>query len=116
MKQMHYILSPDHSPVPCHNEAMWHLWMWTSQDERQVAHAVVNGVQISTVFLGIDHSWTGAGPPILFETLVIGGDLDKSEQRYAFWDDAVEGHKQWVARIEGSKLFDDDWPTEIIDV
>jgi hypothetical protein len=33
------------------------------------------GVRVSTVFLGLDHSWN-VGPPVLFETMIFGGELD----------------------------------------
>ena len=52
------------------------------------------GVQVSTVFLGIDHNWTGQGRPILFETMVFGGGevWEDVQQRYRTWQEAQEGH------------------------
>jgi hypothetical protein len=113
MKPLHYILAPNHMPVPCPDEASWRLWMMTSQEERQVAETVVCGVRISTAFLGIDHNWTSTGYPKLFETLVLGGDLHESRERYAFWDDAMAGHEQWVARVEGTMVGEYEWPTHL---
>jgi len=74
-------------------------------DNRTVAKTKIGDVVISTVFLGLDHRMDcmdGAGPPIVFETMVFGGKLDHSEGRYSTWDDAVEGHENWVKLVKDS--------------
>ena len=48
-------------------------------------------VQISTVFLGLDHGW-GRGDPVLFETMIFGGEYDQHMWRYTSRDGAVVGH------------------------
>lgn len=56
---------------------------------------------ISTVFLGIDHNhvgWHGAAP-ILFETMVFGGDYDGYQERYFTFDDALEGHNLALKKL-----------------
>jgi len=60
-------------------------------EDRRVALNYHNGVKVSTVFLGMDHQW-GNGPPLLFETMVFGGEHDGMMDRYTTWDEAVEGH------------------------
>tara|TARA_R100001143_G_scaffold9092_1_gene11069 strand:+ start:808 stop:1227 length:420 start_codon:yes stop_codon:yes gene_type:complete len=62
-------------------------------------------IEISTVFLVLDHSWED-GPPLLFETMVFcdsdheklrslrWADIDM--QRYATLEEAREGHAQMV--------------------
>lgn len=52
-------------------------------------------VTISTVFLGLDHSW-GGGPPLLFETMIFGGPHSDYQERYSTWDEAEEGHMKAV--------------------
>ena len=37
---------------------------------------------VSTVFLGLDHAFQSDGPPVLWETLILGGVLDGSMWRY----------------------------------
>jgi hypothetical protein len=54
---------------------------WFGKAERHIGDDTVEGVRISTVFLGLDHSF-GAGSPVLFETLVFGGPLDGEMDRY----------------------------------
>lgn len=55
-----------------------------------------DGVRVSTVFLGLDHSF-GAGPPVLWETMIFGGDHDEYQERYTSYEDAVEGHARACA-------------------
>jgi hypothetical protein len=50
---------------------------------------------VSTVFLGLDHQW-GDGPPLVFETMIFGGEHDQYQERYSTWDEAEAGHKQGV--------------------
>jgi len=67
------------------------------EKSRSVAQTDVdNGeISVSTVFLGLDHSF-GYGPPVLFETMIFGGPEDGYQERYTTWDEAVEGHKKAV--------------------
>ena len=60
-------------------------------ENRQVAKDEIGDVMVSTVFLVFDH---GIGPvPILFETMVFGGDLDGQQWRYATEEEALGGHQ-----------------------
>jgi len=56
-------------------------------------------VLVSTVFLGLDHSF-GEGPPLLFETMVFGGLLDQEMNRYFTWDEAEKGHREMVQKVK----------------
>jgi hypothetical protein len=55
---------------------------------------------VSTVFLGIDHNF-GNGPPLLFETMVFGGEYDGYCKRYSTWEEAEGGHKTACALAFG---------------
>lgn len=51
---------------------------------------------VSTVWLGVDHSFGDEGPPLIFETMVFGDDVkDLDGNRYATWNEAVAGHANW---------------------
>ena len=50
-------------------------------------------VSVSTVFLGMDHSFGGGGHPVLFETMIFGGEHDQYQERYCTWDEAEKGHQ-----------------------
>lgn len=61
---------------------------------------ITDGGTVSTVFLGIDASH-GLGPvPVLFETAFIGGPEGVEVLgRWATWDEAVAGHRDWAERL-----------------
>jgi hypothetical protein len=58
-----------------------------------------NGVTVSTVFLGLDHSFGSEGPPIIFETLVFGGPHNETMDRYSTWDEAEAGHNRMLEKV-----------------
>ena len=90
----------DKKPMPCDDVLEWAKKF--DMKNRHVADDKVNGVRVSTVFLGVDHSF-GEGPPMLFETMIFGGDHDQYQERYSTWDDAERGHKKALALVQDSK-------------
>lgn len=71
------------------------LFEWAKALETQnriVEQTKIGDVEVSTVFLGLDHSF-GNGKPLLFETMIFGGKEDGYTERYSTWDEAVKGHK-----------------------
>src|SRR5687767_8891683 len=68
--------------------------------DRAVAKTDIGPAHVSTVFLGLDHSY-GGGPPMIFETMVFwdGHDLHNECERYATRAAALAGHDQMVARV-----------------
>lgn len=76
---------------------------WYEKADRRVDRTEVGNVTVSTVFLGLNHQF-GDGPPLIFETLVFGGELDQEMDRYSTWDEAEAGHKAMIQRVrEASK-------------
>lgn len=68
--------------------------------DTRVAHTDLgNEIEVSTVFLGIDHNFSGLGKPVLFETMVFNGPLDQEMNRYCTEAAAREGHKRMVQRV-----------------
>jgi hypothetical protein len=99
MRPRQYILD-GHTPVPCENIFIW-AKQFEETDQRRVAWTDVRpGVEVSTVFLGIDHNFFGEGPPILFETMVFRDGAGCEDERYATWDEAEQGHARMVAQVE----------------
>jgi len=70
--------------------------------DRNLAKTRVNGATVSTVFLGLDHRF-GAGPPLVFETMVFGGELDGDCDRYSTYDEAELGHVNMVNKVAAVK-------------
>jgi hypothetical protein len=71
-------------------------------DLRKIEVTKVGEVTISTVHLVIDHSF-GVGPPVIFETMVFGGENDEYMQRYSTEAAALAGHDQIVMSIKNGK-------------
>lgn len=93
---MNYILK-DRTPIRCDDIREWAKWF--EKANRHVAKDDVGDVRVSTVFLGIDHSFGGA-TPLLFETMIFGGPLDQEQDRYATWEQAEAGHAAMLARAK----------------
>lgn len=64
-------------------------------DRRRIGHDVIEGVEVSTVWLGIDHGW-GLGPKLLFETMTFAhvDELAGWCRRYPTRELAELGHEQ----------------------
>ena len=73
-----YILTPRGVPHLEKDLMKWARWYETA--DRHVGDDLIKGARVSTVFLGIDHSFHN-GPPILWETMVFGGPLDQEQDR-----------------------------------
>lgn len=85
-----YILTPAGNPKQVDDLMEWARWFETA--DRIVHQQQVGDYFVSTVFLGLDHSF-GSGPPLLFETMVF--DEQRNEmycERYSTWEQAVAGH------------------------
>jgi len=63
-------------------------------------------VVISTVFLGIDHSF-GRGAPVLFETMTFAPGDAEGQWRYRTWQEAEAGHAAVVASLRVVAMVDD---------
>ena len=60
----------------------------------------VGEVTVSTVWLGIDHGFNFDDPdnyrPVIFETMIFGGEHDDAMMRYCTDEEAVKGHAEAV--------------------
>ena len=59
-----------------------------------------NGKWISTVWIGLDHSF-GPGPPLIFETMVfskLAGEGGLDSERYSTEEQAIAGHEAMVEK------------------
>jgi hypothetical protein len=87
-----YILEGQ-TPVACDNWSEWGNFM--ESGDRFLFKTGNEDIEVSTVFLGSDHNYW-EGPPILFETMVFGGEYNNQQERYYTWEEAEAGHKKWV--------------------
>ena len=77
---------------------------WRAVADRTVAKTRVGEVEVSTVFLQFDHNFSDEGPPVLFETMVFGGEHDELQERYCTWDEAEAGHARVVEMVKGERM------------
>lgn len=97
---MNYILDDQHNPVLVDDLLTWANWFEAA--DRHVALTELDGVKVSTVFLGIDHNLSyGAKQPILFETMIFGGEHDEACWRCSTWQEAEAQHERVVAELLG---------------
>jgi len=79
----------------------WARWFETA--ERHIGSDYIGKIHVSTVFLGIDHNF-GEGEPLLFETMIFGGEHNEYQERYSTYDEALKGHKKAVKLVKWKSL------------
>jgi hypothetical protein len=94
-----YILDENGNPKVEQDLLKWGKWFETA--EIHVGNDTIGGVQISTVFLGLDHSF-GGKKPLIYETMIFGGKHDQYQERYYTKEEALEGHKKAVELVKNS--------------
>lgn len=90
-----------HEPIECKDVLEWGRWFGSA--DRVVAQTYFGKdkpeeIQVSTVFLGLDYSY-GKGKPILFETMIFGGEHDQYQDRCSTWDQAIEMHDKAIKLV-----------------
>jgi hypothetical protein len=97
-----YILNGT-EPVEEPDLEKWAEWIGNSGAKgRRVARTrFQSGAWVSTVFLGLDHSF-GRGRPLLFETMAFSAPDNYRDlicRRYPTWADAERGHYEVVREL-----------------
>lgn len=94
---LHEYILDGHTAVPCDSPQ---YWAWFESADRRVALDLIGPYRVSTVFLGIDHNFSDTGEPLLFETMVFGGESEE-QIRYSTWEQAEAGHREVVEKLRG---------------
>jgi hypothetical protein len=82
-----------HQPVPCSYDE-WLRKARFGQPEWRVGGTAIWEVWVSTVFLGTNMGLCDRGLPVLFETLIMGLDIDDGYQtRCSTWAEAETMHQ-----------------------
>jgi hypothetical protein len=122
-----WIMLPDGTvrrPIDDDDLAFWWLWgkkllgWWQIADTR-----LPDGTRISTIFLGLDHSsgldwdWSKCRTiddnpelpigyrPLVFETMIFGGDLDDYKARTVDCRLALANHEEAVRKAKGEGIY-----------
>lgn len=100
-----YILDDAGNHVQLRDDEVLKWGEWFNKANRRIAITEIEdrNLTVSTVFLGMDYNF-GAGPPLLYETMVFGGDVDYME-RYATRQEALDGHEMVVTRLRNGESF-----------
>ena len=77
--------------------------IYSNADRTIGSDVVIHGehiVRVSTVYLGLDHSFFG-GIPLIFETMMFSTDesIDQGQWRYATKEQAIRGHADVLAQV-----------------
>ena len=83
-------------------------------EDFRVALTEYGEITVSTVWLGLDYSF-GHGPPLIFETMVFGGEYDQYQERYSTEEQALAGHNATVAMVLEKEREQDAGTTTIPD-
>jgi hypothetical protein len=72
-------------------------------DHRRIGLDEVGDTHISTVWMGIDHSFWDHGPPVIFESMLFGGEFSGEMRRYHTEAEALEGHRHAVRNLQSGR-------------
>lgn len=92
----HFYILEGKIPKPVDNVMEWA--MFNESANRIVKKTQLPDCDVSTVFLGINHRH-GPGAPILFETMIFGGDHNEYCERYSTWEEAEAGHQKAIELV-----------------
>jgi hypothetical protein len=77
------------------------------EDYRHIARDVIGSeepldpaplITVATFWLGLNHDWR-SDEPLIYETIVVGGEHDTTGMRYATENQAREGHRRVVDEL-----------------
>jgi hypothetical protein len=74
----------------------WGRWFEDIKKRRIAFTQITADIFVSTIFLGIDHSFGDTHLPILFETMIMGDGSDTQQWRCAFYNQALKQHTNAV--------------------
>lgn len=104
MNQGFYLLDENHNPYSCD----YTEWILKCSQQKRIALDNINGCLISTVFLGIDHSFMSI-TPVLFEMMIFTNRhsmkfMDQREVRFTSYHKALAIHHQTFNAIKHKNI------------
>lgn len=97
-----YILDGNNNSIRAKTIMEWGAFMGTFSN-RIVKQETIKTIKISTVFLGANYNFTGADPPILFETMIFTGNkkcsLDFMTKGSCTYTDALAVHAEAIKMV-----------------
>lgn len=86
---MWYILDDNNIPIAS-TATDFIIWEEKFPEKRIVKQDIIEDICISTVFLGLNHSYN---TPLWWETMIFGGENDMYQERYSTYEKAFAGHE-----------------------
>ena len=77
-------------------------------DYARIGLDMVGDARVSTVWIGLNHEFLPGRPPLIFETMIFGGDHGDYCVRYSSEAGAAAGHAAVVAALEAGQA-PPDW-------
>ena len=92
-------------PVREYDLMKWAIWFESADRQVDLTNidSLDGSIMISTVFLGLDHNFSGQGAPLLFETMIFGGPHNTEMVRTSSWKKAKAAHKYMVEVAKSEK-------------
>lgn len=112
-----YILDDQDNPVPEPDPIRWGRWLEKNWSRRTLAvdyPVAGEEVKVSTVFLAVNHNWSPGGLPILWETMIFGGEHNDFQVRYTDRQTALEGHEKAVQLVKGEAALGENEEGEMV--
>lgn len=97
----YYFILEGKTAKPVDDVIAWAKWYETA--DRAVKKTELRDCNISTVFLGMNHRH-GNGTPVLFETMIFGGEHDGYCERSCTWEEAENEHQKAINLIFTVKI------------
>lgn len=98
---MWYILDENNNPIKTDIKS-YIDWEIKNEPKKALKQEYINDIYVSTVFLGLDHSFQSQ-IPLLWETMIFGGRHDQYQTRYSSYEDAIKGHEVAVNLVKNKK-------------
>lgn len=96
----YYLLNEKKEAIHC---TLWEWAAFLESGKNVVIQTRIGEIGISTVFLGLNHNYNSNGPPLLFETMIFGGEHDQYCDRCSTWDEALVMHENAKKLVEESE-------------
>ena|SRR5258708_4614514 len=107
MKIRKYCLDAGGEPVPVDNMSDWAKW-YENTELRRIAETTLGKLWISTVFLGIDHNFSGSGDPVLWEVMIFCGS-DESHPLHEYQERCSGSRKQALQMHARTVQYAQEW-------
>lgn len=98
MPDFGYILR-GHTPVPANSMREWAEFFEDASRRIVRKTQLTPTIEVSTVFLGMDHNFGREGSPILFETMVFRNESGEEMDRCSTWDEAEAMHERMIEAV-----------------